>query len=89
MKMPVPNTGLAKVAVQCSADTFVVKIGTLAKPETVIGHFKGHKNKKYNYMKLLRIKRYCIHIYNKNFNPKFTSIFDKPSYSSSFNSIIR
>jgi hypothetical protein len=22
--MPVPNTGLAKVAVQCSADTFVV-----------------------------------------------------------------
>ncbi len=24
MTMPVPNTGLAKVAVQCSADTFVV-----------------------------------------------------------------
>ena len=30
------NTGLAKVAVQCSADTFVVKIATFAKPETVI-----------------------------------------------------
>jgi hypothetical protein len=42
-----PNTGLAKVAVQCSADkfmvklswfsasTFVVKIATFAKPETV------------------------------------------------------
>ena len=33
------NTGLAKVAVQCSADTFVVKIATFAKPETVIGHY--------------------------------------------------
>jgi hypothetical protein len=44
------NTGLAKVAVQCSADTFVVKqtwfsastlvvkIATFAKPETVIGN---------------------------------------------------
>ena len=31
------NTGLAKVAVQCSADTFVVKIATFAKPETVSG----------------------------------------------------
>jgi hypothetical protein len=31
------NTGLAKVAVQCSADTFVVKIATFAKPENV--HF--------------------------------------------------
>jgi hypothetical protein len=42
-----PNTGLAKVAVQCSADTFVVKvnwfsastfvvkIATFAKPENV------------------------------------------------------
>ena len=29
------NTGLAKVAVQSSADTFVVKIATFAKPETV------------------------------------------------------
>jgi hypothetical protein len=29
------NTGLAKVAVQCSADTFVVKIATFAKPENV------------------------------------------------------
>jgi hypothetical protein len=34
------NTGLAKVAVQCSADTFVVKIATFAKPETVIANFK-------------------------------------------------
>jgi len=33
------NTGLAKVAVQCSADTFVVKTATFAKPETVIGQF--------------------------------------------------
>ena len=32
--MPATNTGLAKVAVQCSADTFVVKIATFAKPET-------------------------------------------------------
>jgi hypothetical protein len=31
------NTGLAKVAVQCSADTFVVEIATFAKPETVSG----------------------------------------------------
>jgi hypothetical protein len=46
------NTGLAKVAVQCSADTFVVnqnwfsastfvvKIATFAKPENVTGHCK-------------------------------------------------
>jgi hypothetical protein len=46
------NTGLAKVAVQCSADTFVVnqslvhrinilvKIATIAKPENVIGKLK-------------------------------------------------
>ena len=50
------NTGLAKVAVQCSADTFVVnqslvlrinlgstemvKIATFAKPENVMGKFK-------------------------------------------------
>jgi hypothetical protein len=30
------NKGLAKVAVQCSADTFVVKIATFAKPENVV-----------------------------------------------------
>jgi hypothetical protein len=30
------NTGLAKVAVHCSADTFVVKIATFAKPENVL-----------------------------------------------------
>ncbi len=35
-RTPAPNTGLAKVAVQCSADTFVVKIATFAKPETVM-----------------------------------------------------
>ena len=34
------NTGLAKVAVQCSADTFVVKIATFAKPETVVRQCK-------------------------------------------------
>jgi len=31
---------LAKVAVQCSADTFVVKIDTFAKPETVVRQCK-------------------------------------------------
>ena len=31
---------LAEVAVQCSADTFVVKIATFAKHQTFIGHFK-------------------------------------------------
>lgn len=30
------KTGLAKVAVQCSADSFVVKIVTFAKPQNVI-----------------------------------------------------
>jgi hypothetical protein len=35
---PAYNTGLAKVAVQCSADTFVLKIATFAQPETVIGN---------------------------------------------------
>ena len=29
------NTGLEKAAVQCSADTFVVKIATFSKPETL------------------------------------------------------
>jgi hypothetical protein len=33
------NTGLAKVAVQCYADTFVVKIATFAKPENVTGNY--------------------------------------------------
>ena len=32
------NTGLAKVAVLCSADTFVLKIATFAKPENVRRH---------------------------------------------------
>jgi hypothetical protein len=36
-KQRTANTGLAKVAVQCSADTFVLKIATFAKPETVKG----------------------------------------------------
>ena len=47
---PAYNTGLAKVAVECSADTFVVnqslvlcinicgEIATFAKPETVMGY---------------------------------------------------
>jgi hypothetical protein len=35
MRKTSANTGLAKVAVQCSADTFVVKIATFAKPENV------------------------------------------------------
>ena len=54
------NTGLAKVAVQCSADTFVVnqnlvlrinpprrmvKIATFAKPETVSGQLKNRPEK--------------------------------------------
>lgn len=36
-KQRTPNTGLAKMAVQCSASTFVVIIVTFAKPETVGG----------------------------------------------------
>ena len=40
------NTGLAKVAVQCSADTFVVKIATFAKPETVVANGRtNHQSK--------------------------------------------
>ena len=38
-RKPAHNTGLAKVAVQCSAETFVVKIATFAKPENVMGKF--------------------------------------------------
>ena len=38
-RMPAPNSGLAKVAVSFSADTFVVKIATFAKPQTVMRHF--------------------------------------------------
>jgi hypothetical protein len=37
MRKTTANTGLAKVAVQCTADTFVVKIASFAKPETVMG----------------------------------------------------
>lgn len=33
------NTGLAKVEVQCSSDTFVVKIDTFVKPENDICHY--------------------------------------------------
>ena len=44
--MPAGNTGLAKVAVQCSADTFVVKIATFAKPETVMPHPENETNRK-------------------------------------------
>jgi len=35
--------GLAKVAVQCSAETFVVKIGIFTKPETMISDTKKRK----------------------------------------------
>jgi len=42
------NTGLAKVAVQCSASTFVVKIATFAKPENVSGHPKNNDSAKIN-----------------------------------------
>ncbi len=38
-KAHTPNNGLAKVAVRCSADTFVVKIATFAKPQNVCGKF--------------------------------------------------
>ncbi len=40
------NTGLAKVAVLCSADTFVVKIATFAKPENVSGYGKKKDRQK-------------------------------------------
>ncbi|WP_436417138.1 hypothetical protein KCV26_11540 [Petrimonas sulfuriphila] len=41
------NTGLAKVAVLCSADTFVVKIATFAKPENVRANSdERHQNDK-------------------------------------------
>lgn len=33
------NSGLAKVAVQCSADTFVVKIATFVKAQNVRCHY--------------------------------------------------
>lgn len=37
-RSPADNTGLAKVAVQCSSDTFVVKIATFDNPENVVGN---------------------------------------------------
>ncbi len=42
-KQRTTNTGLAKVAVQCSADTFVVKIANFAKPKTVIEHVNSQQ----------------------------------------------
>jgi len=47
------NTGLAKVAVQCSASTFVVKIATFAKPENV-----RHKAIKKRERKELSVRQY-------------------------------
>jgi len=35
-RTPAPNSGLAKVAVQCFVSTFVVKIATFAKPQNVV-----------------------------------------------------
>ncbi len=37
-RTPATNTALAKVPVQCSALTFVVKIANFAKPKTVMRH---------------------------------------------------
>ena len=48
MRKTTGNTGLAKVAVQCSADTFVVKIATFAKPETVTCKARGCANIKHS-----------------------------------------
>ena len=48
------NTGLAKVAVQCSASTFVVKIATFAKPETVSANYRttrGFASKSYELLR--------------------------------------
>jgi len=41
------NTGLAKVAFQCSASTFMVKIATSAKPGTVSGKCKDQTSKQF------------------------------------------
>jgi hypothetical protein len=61
------NRRLAKVAVQCFADTFVVnqnwfsastfvvKIATFAKHQTVIGHFKRRQREKENRNRRKRI----------------------------------
>ncbi len=58
-KIRTHNTGLAKVAVQFSADTFVVKIATFAKPENVSGNCTElHLN--YQTEEILN--------YNENFN---------------------
>jgi hypothetical protein len=35
-ELAAPRTGLAKVAIQFSASTFVVKIATFAKPKTIV-----------------------------------------------------
>jgi len=41
-KITSANRRLAKVAVQCSADTFVVKIATFTKRQTVGKHLKDN-----------------------------------------------
>jgi len=53
------KTGLAKVAVEFSADTFVVKTTTLAKHQNVSSHFETQhkltkKNKKYAKKKIYK-----------------------------------
>lgn len=47
--MAVGNTCLAKVAVQCSANTFVVKITTCAMPRNIIAHLKKQKIRNMNF----------------------------------------
>jgi len=54
-KQRTADSGLTKVAVQCSADTFVVKIATFAKPQNVeqdnalsANEWNHYINKSYN-----------------------------------------
>jgi len=44
MRTSATNSGLAKVAVQCSAGTFVVKIATFSKPQNVTTNVKTQNN---------------------------------------------
>ncbi|MEY5132658.1 MAG: hypothetical protein RLZZ198_662 [Bacteroidota bacterium] len=45
--MPATKSGLAKVAVQCSADIFVVKMASFAKPNNVKSMLKNKNNSGY------------------------------------------
>jgi len=63
------NTGLAKVAVQCSANTFVVKITTFAKPGNIKSNLKTKRN-----ILLFAAKKQCFFKLNNDLDIRIADL---------------